>query len=348
MFLRLALILLATLVALPAMAGTTVTKALDAKTTTGASSWVPTQDNGKTAPGTVGAVQVTLVATGATSSSVTYQTSPDASTATVAYTFTDIGATPVTIQCSPSPYGRLNYATGTGTITGHIVTMAAPNETGGCHLLGTAGTGTINGSTGTGALVLATSPTLVTPTLGVASATSLATSAATPLILTQGQAVNVTLTSQSVGATTLTIPDFASVVDEFTFKTKSQTMSNKTFVAPVLGAATGTSVALSADATARHFLGTGTSPTVTGASSTCGTTAAAIAGKDTGGTVTVGSVGGTVCVVTFGTAFANAPACVVSRAVAAGDLAVTTSTTALTATATFGAGELFNYVCVAY
>ena len=84
--------------------------------------------------------------------------------------------------------------------------------------------------------------TFVAPTLGVASATSLATSAAIPLLLTQGQLVNISLTSQTVGATTLTIPDFASVIDEFTFKTKAQTMSNKTFVAPVLGAATATSI----------------------------------------------------------------------------------------------------------
>src|SRR3990167_5447627 len=77
--------------------------------------------------------------------------------------------------------------------------------------------------------------TFVAPVLGAASATSLATSAATPLLMTNGQLVNVALTSQTVGATTLTIPDFASVVDEFTFKTKAQTMSNKTFVAPALG-----------------------------------------------------------------------------------------------------------------
>jgi hypothetical protein len=94
----------------------------------------------------------------------------------------------------------------------------------------------IASQTGTGTtFVMNTSPTLVTPVLGVASATSLATSAATPLLLTNGQLVNVALTSQTVGATTLTIPDFASVVDEFTFKTKAQTMSNKTFVAPALG-----------------------------------------------------------------------------------------------------------------
>lgn len=64
---------------------------------------------------------------------------------------------------------------------------------------------------------------------------SLATSAAIPLLLTNGQLVNISLTSQTIGATTLTIPDFASVADEFTFKTKAQTMSNKTFVAPALG-----------------------------------------------------------------------------------------------------------------
>ena len=96
---------------------------------------------------------------------------------------------------------------------------------------------TAAGSTGTTStnLVFSTSPTFITPVLGAASATSLATSAATPLLLTNGQLVNIALTSQTAGATTLTIPDFASVVDEFTFKTKAQTMSNKTFVAPVLG-----------------------------------------------------------------------------------------------------------------
>ena len=88
--------------------------------------------------------------------------------------------------------------------------------------------------TGSGSDVKATSPTLIAPVLGVASATSLATSAATPLLLTNGQTVNVALTSQTVGATTLTIPDFASVVDEFTFKTKSQTMANKTLTSPTV------------------------------------------------------------------------------------------------------------------
>lgn len=99
--------------------------------------------------------------------------------------------------------------------------------------------------TGTGSTyATSVSPVFTTPTLGVASATSLATSAATPLLLTNGQLVNIALTSQTVGATTLTIPDFASVVDEFTFKTKAQTMANKTLTTPVInGLPTGTGVA---------------------------------------------------------------------------------------------------------
>lgn len=100
------------------------------------------------------------------------------------------------------------------------------------------------GTTGTAStnIVFSTSPVLTTPNIGVATATSVSTSAAIPLLMTNGQLVNVALTSQTIGATTLTIPDFASVVDEFTFKTKAQTMSNKTFIAPVLGAATATSI----------------------------------------------------------------------------------------------------------
>jgi hypothetical protein len=77
------------------------------------------------------------------------------------------------------------------------------------------------------------------------TASSYSSSAASPLLLTNGQLVTIALTAQTTGATTLTIPDFASVVDEFTFKTKAQTMSNKTFVAPALGAATATSLVAS-------------------------------------------------------------------------------------------------------
>ena len=74
--------------------------------------------------------------------------------------------------------------------------------------------------------------------LGTIAGVSLATSAAIPLLLTNGQLVNIALTSQTIGATTLTIPDFASVVDEFTFKTKAQTMANKTLTSPTINGVT--------------------------------------------------------------------------------------------------------------
>jgi hypothetical protein len=77
--------------------------------------------------------------------------------------------------------------------------------------------------------------TFTAPALGAATATSLATSAASPLLLTNGKLVTIALTSQTVNPTTLTIPDFASVSDTFVFVTLAQTLSNKTFVAPVLG-----------------------------------------------------------------------------------------------------------------
>ena len=104
-------------------------------------------------------------------------------------------------------------------------------------------------SSGTGNVIRVSNATLIAPTLGVASATSLATSAATPLLLTNGQLVNIALTSQTVGATTLTIPNFASVVDTFAFVTLAQTLSNKTLTTPVInGLPTGTGVAAVATA----------------------------------------------------------------------------------------------------
>jgi hypothetical protein len=77
--------------------------------------------------------------------------------------------------------------------------------------------------------------TLTTPDIGVATATSLATSAASPLLMTYGKLVTITLTTQTVNPVILTIPNFASVNDTFVFATLAQTLSNKTFVAPILG-----------------------------------------------------------------------------------------------------------------
>lgn len=79
-----------------------------------------------------------------------------------------------------------------------------------------------------GAKAIQDSGILIDDSDNMTGVASISTSAAIPLLLTNGQLVNIALTSQTVGTTTLTIPDFASVVDEFTFKTKSQTLTNKT------------------------------------------------------------------------------------------------------------------------
>jgi len=94
--------------------------------------------------------------------------------------------------------------------------------------------GVISDETGTGALVFANTPTLVTPILGVASATSLATSAGTPLLMTNAQLVNVVLAAQTVGTSNLNIPDMGSTNDTFAFITKAQTLTNKTLASPAI------------------------------------------------------------------------------------------------------------------
>lgn len=59
------------------------------------------------------------------------------------------------------------------------------------------------------------------------------------------QTVTVTAAAQTTGASTLTIPDQAGVSSSFVLTTLAQTLTNKTLTAPVLGVATGTSLATS-------------------------------------------------------------------------------------------------------
>jgi hypothetical protein len=96
-----------------------------------------------------------------------------------------------------------------------------------------------------------------------------------------------------------------------------------------------------------RFLSTGSAPTTDGGSSTCGTTAPTIVGRDQAGIITVGSVSGTVCHVNFNVAFANAPACTVNGS-AATNLKTSASTTILTITGTLTAAETISYHCFSY
>ncbi len=58
--------------------------------------------------------------------------------------------------------------------------------------------------------------------------------AASPFSVTNGQVLIVATTAQTVGAATLTLPNFASVSDTFAFITLAQTLSNKTLASPTL------------------------------------------------------------------------------------------------------------------
>jgi hypothetical protein len=57
---------------------------------------------------------------------------------------------------------------------------------------------------------------------------------ASPFSIANGQTLTLSTTAQTVGAATLTVPNFASVSDTFAFVTLAQTFSNKTLAAPIV------------------------------------------------------------------------------------------------------------------
>jgi hypothetical protein len=138
-------------------------------------------------------------------------------TALAARTLTIPDADTVTVQ----PFGGASHQFVTTILTTGQVLSAQP------HVSDLA-----DGSTGSGSVVLATSPTLVTPTLGVASATSInkvtitAPASGSTLTIADGKTltVNNTLTFAGTDATTLTFQSTGTVVnrdstDTFTHKT---------------------------------------------------------------------------------------------------------------------------------
>jgi hypothetical protein len=219
----------------------------------------------------------------------------------------------------------------TGTVTG--ATLAS---TGGVTAATTvAATGGVSGTTGTfSGAVAGTTGTFSGAVAGTTGTFSGAISGTT--VTGSGAIGGTTGTFSALTATRIPYNGVAGLLSDvanFTYTTATGALVNTNGTAPSISTA--------------RFLSTGTAPTVTGGASTCGTTAASIVGKDQAGKVTVGSVGGTACVVTFNVAFANAPSCHVTSATAVDVHAVSTTTT-LTTTATFGAGEVFMYQCFSY
>lgn len=91
-----------------------------------------------------------------------------------------------------------------------------------------------------------------------------------------------------------------------------------------------------------HFQSDGSAPAL----SSCGTSPA-IAGSDVSGKVTIGSGSITSCTVTFATAYAAAPACLVTGSDAAITYAATTSTSALTITSSGDMNaDVVMYFCI--
>jgi hypothetical protein len=130
-----------------------------------------------------------------------------------------------------------------------------------------------------------------------------------------GQDVTITCPAQTSGAASIVLPDFAGVNDEMAFKTKALTMSNKTFVAPILGVATGTSLAVSG-------LLTSSSPSAgIGYATGAGGTVTQITSRTTG--VTLSKLSGTITTDTTSlAALAAATFTVTNTTVAIGDVIV--------------------------
>lgn len=115
----------------------------------------------------------------------------------------------------------------------------------------------------------------------------------------------------------------------------------KSLIAPVFAALISAfAVAYAANITVTDIITDGAAPTL----SSCGTSPA-ITGSDTAGVVTVGTPGGTSCVITFTATKRAAPKCVVSWQTDLADMDYTVSTTAITITQTGTSGNKINYIC---
>lgn len=150
----------------------------------------------------------------ATSGNLNFQQASSITTTAGALTLAPVSGSNLAFTVAGA--GNIAFTLGTGTVTGVTI-----------------GTGwTFNGQTIAGTATFSGAITL--------SATAAFTNTS-PFSVANGQTLTVSVTAQTVGAATLTIPNFASVSDTFVFITLTQTLSNKTIASPTLsGTAAGT------------------------------------------------------------------------------------------------------------
>ncbi len=195
---------------------------------------------------------------------------------------------------------------------------------------------------GTGALVFATSPTLVTPTLGAATATSInKVNISTPttnatISLADGSTLQTsgayTTNLTSTGPTNITLPTTGTL----STLAGTESLSNKTLVTPNIGAATGTSLSLTGNLSA----GTSslTSLTVTNNATVGGTLG--VTGATSLSTLTASGTSTLTTLTTTGAA-TLASANITGNTTVGGTLGVTSATT-LSGTSAHGGAATFS------
>ena len=72
----------------------------------------------------------------------------------------------------------------------------------------------------------------------------------------------------------------------------------------------------------------------------------AFVGNDMAGKITIGALGAAACMVTFQTAYANAPICVASEQTTPAAIAALPAAGSLVLTAAFAAADVINYICI--